>query len=110
MEGSASFPTQGIYTSFRIPFPLPGKSQLLLAVKLVPALSQPQGSYAASCRRASRNRLQSIIVKTHLLGLAGCFIKEKIKNVLQLVNHSEQSSLIRDMRGSSPATPPAKEA
>lgn len=41
-------------------------------------LSQPQGSYAASCRRGSRNRPQSIIVNTHLLGLAGCFIKEKI--------------------------------
>lgn len=98
------------YTSLRISFPLPGKSQLPLVVKQVPAPSQPQDSYAARCRRASRNRPQSIIVKTHLLGLAGCFIKEKIKNVLQLVNHSEPSSLIRDTCSSLPAPPPTNEA
>lgn len=99
-----------MYTSFEIPFPLLGKSQLPLAVKQVPALLQPQGSHAASCRRASRNRPQAVIVKTHLLGLAGGIIKDAIKNVLQLVNHSEQSSLVRDMCGSSPAPSPAKEA
>lgn len=96
-EGSAPFPTHIGYVSFGLPFPVPGKGQLPLAAKQVPASSQTRGGSGTGCdhgrRRAEEERLregpqnspQSITVKTHLVGWAGCFPGVFIKEEIQIV-------------------------